>query len=54
MSDYEFGKLMLPGIQKGVVTEELIQNADFVPTGFELAGVKLPKVVGAETYPSRK
>lgn len=31
------------GIKKGVVTEELIQNTDFVPTWFELAGVTLPK-----------
>ncbi|VGO20846.1 sulfatase family protein [Pontiella sulfatireligans] len=31
------------GIEKGVVTEELIQNTDFVPTWFELAGVELPK-----------
>ncbi|VGO15741.1 Arylsulfatase [Pontiella desulfatans] len=31
------------GLKKDVVTEELIQNTDFVPTWFELAGAKLPE-----------
>ena len=31
------------GIEKGFVTEELIQNTDFVPTWFDLAGVELPE-----------
>ena len=31
------------GIAKGTECDELIQNTDFVPTWFDLAGVKLPK-----------
>ena len=31
------------GIEKGIVTEELIQNTDFVPTWLELAGAKVPE-----------
>lgn len=31
------------GIEQGVVTEELIQNTDFAPTWFELAGAELPE-----------
>jgi arylsulfatase A-like enzyme len=31
------------GMKKGVDCHELVQNTDFVPTWFELAGAKLPK-----------
>ena len=31
------------GMQAGVVCDQLIQNTDFVPTWFELAGARLPK-----------
>ena len=34
------------GMKAGVRSEELIQNTDFVPTWFELAGVKSPPPTG--------